>query len=100
MPNNTNEDGYVLARTESEYERLRTQSAIWARFTKKVLLSAGLDAGMTALDAGCGPGELMRIMGRLVGPAGSVTGVDIDPDVGAYGLQRLREEDLLGTIIM
>jgi len=48
---------------------------------------------MTALDAGCGPGEVMRLMGRQVGPKGSVTGVDIDPEVGAYGLQRVRKEE-------
>lgn len=93
MSNDVNEDGYVLSRTASEYERLRTQSAIWGDFTDRVLAGAGLDAGMTALDAGCGPGEVMRLMGRRVGPSGSVTGVDIDPDVGAYGLQRLREEE-------
>lgn len=93
MPGDTNEDGYVLSRTASEYERLRVQAAVWADFTDRVLAKAGLNAGMTALDAGCGPGEVMRLMGRRVGPTGAVTGIDIDPGVGAYGLQRIREEE-------
>ncbi|MEM7445238.1 MAG: methyltransferase domain-containing protein [Pseudomonadota bacterium] len=88
-----NEDGYVLSRTVSEYERLRDQALVWAPLTDRVLKAAGLAEGMTALDAGCGPGEVMRLMARIVGPDGSVTGVDIDPHVGAYGIERLREEE-------
>ena len=93
MSNNSNPDGYVISRTESEYERLRVQAQIWAPFTDRVLAQAGLGEGMTALDAGCGPCEVMRLMGRRVGPTGSVTGVDIDPAVGALGLKRLRKEE-------
>ena len=93
MSNNTNADGYVLSRTASEYERLRVQAEVWAPFTDRVLAQAGLGEGMTALDAGCGPGEVMRLMARRVGPTGSVTGVDIDPAVGTYGLERLRAEE-------
>lgn len=88
-----NADGYVLSRTAGEYDRLVLQARIWSPFTDRVLAAAGLGEGMTALDAGCGPGEVMRLMGRRVGPTGSVTGVDIDPDVGAFGLARLRAEE-------
>ena len=86
-------DGYVLARTTSEYERLREQAAIYAPFTDRVLAQADLAEGMSALDAGCGPGEVMRLMARRVGPGGTVTGVDIDPAVGTWGLARLRAEE-------
>jgi SAM-dependent methyltransferase len=93
MTKNTNPDGYVLSRTASEYERLRVQAQVWEQLTDRVLAQAGLKEGMTALDAGCGPGEVMRLMARRVGMTGSVTGVDIDPDVGAYGLEILRKEE-------
>jgi SAM-dependent methyltransferase len=93
MAQNTNPDGYVLSRTASEYERLRVQAQVWEQLTDRVLAQAGLSDGMTALDAGCGPGEVMRLMARRVGLTGSVTGVDIDPDVGAYGLEILRKEE-------
>ena len=83
----------MLARTASEYERLRDQAAIYAPFTDRVLEQAGLVEGMSALDAGCGPGEVMRLMARRVGTTGTVTGVDIDPAVGAWGLERLRAEE-------
>jgi ubiquinone/menaquinone biosynthesis C-methylase UbiE len=93
MSQNTNSDGYVLSRTAGEYERLRAQAQVWAPFTKHVLAQAGLGEGMTALDAGCGPGEVMRLMAQRVGTKGTVAGVDIDPDVGAYGLEILRKEE-------
>ena len=97
MTQRPNADGYVLSRTASEYERLRAQAQVWSELTDRVLARAGLAPGMNALDAGCGPGEVMRLMARRVGPGGSVTGIDIDPDVGAYGVARLREEEEEGT---
>ena len=42
MANDLNNDGYVLSRTASEYDRLRAQAAIWAPFTDRVLEQAGL----------------------------------------------------------
>jgi SAM-dependent methyltransferase len=93
MSDTPNADGYVLSRTAGEYDRLVIQARFYESFTDRVLAAAGLGAGMTALDAGCGPGEVMRVMGRRVGPTGRVTGVDIDPEVGAYGLARLRAEE-------
>lgn len=92
MSSGANDDGYVLSRTVSEYERLRDQAAIWSPFTEQVLAKAGLGPGMHALDAGCGPGAVMRLMAKRVGRTGSVTGVDIDADVGAYGLAQMQGE--------
>ena len=54
MSTKQNPDGYVISRTESEYERLRVQAQVWAPLTERVLVQAGLGEGMTALDAGCG----------------------------------------------
>lgn len=93
MQQTENKDGYVLERTASEYARLRAQANIWAPFTERVLQKAGMSEGMSVLDAGCGPCEVMRLMNRFVGPTGLVTGVDIDSDVGAYGLEQLNAEE-------
>ena len=93
MQHTDNPDGYVLDRTAAEYERLKAQAAIWAPLTERVLDKAGMRAGMTVLDAGCGPCEVMRLMNRRVGTSGHVTGVDIDAEVGAFGLERLNAEE-------
>lgn len=94
MPNDTNNDGYALSRTASEYERLRLQAAVWSPMTEQVLAKAGLGEGMNVLDAGCGPGDVMRLMAKKVGPNGSVTGVDIDAEVGAFGLAQIQKEEI------
>lgn len=93
MVDTKNADGYVFDRTVAEYDRLRAQADIWVPLTERVLDRAGLTRGMTALDAGCGPGEVMRLMARRVGPQGHVTGIDIDAQVGTYGLSRLQAEE-------
>jgi SAM-dependent methyltransferase len=46
---------------------------------------------MTSLDIGCGPGEVMELMGKLVGPTGKVTGIDIDANVGRLAVDRLNK---------
>ncbi|MFI9534780.1 class I SAM-dependent methyltransferase [Nocardia fusca] len=49
---------------------------------------SGVRPGEDALDIGCGPGKLVRVLGRRVGQAGSVTGVD--PSEEAIAHNRLR----------
>jgi ubiquinone/menaquinone biosynthesis C-methylase UbiE len=81
---------YIMGKTSAEYQRLRAQAKLWEEATKRVLLKAGVHAGMSCLDIGCGPGEVMRLMGEVVGPEGSVTGVDVDGDIGREALDVLR----------
>jgi ubiquinone/menaquinone biosynthesis C-methylase UbiE len=83
-------DDYILGKTSAEYQRLRAQAKLWEEATKRVLLKAGVHAGMSCLDIGCGPGEVMRLMGEIVGPEGCVTGVDVDGNIGREALDMLR----------
>ncbi len=83
---------YVLERTEREYERLRAQARIWARSTAGLLDLVGLGRGSSCLDAGCGPGEVMRLMADRVGPTGTVVGLDSDVSVIASANAALRAE--------
>lgn len=83
-------ENYVLGRTESEYDRLRIQSQLFEPITERVLKAAGVGPGQTCLDVGCGPGEVMRLLGKLVGPTGHVTGLDVDPAAGKVALDRVR----------
>jgi 2-polyprenyl-3-methyl-5-hydroxy-6-metoxy-1,4-benzoquinol methylase len=77
------QDGYALGRTPEEYERLRAQSRVWEAATGRLLDQVGLAPGESCLDAGCGPGETMRMMAQRVGPAGRVLGIDVDASLGA-----------------
>jgi trans-aconitate methyltransferase len=77
------QDGYALGRTPQECERLRAQSRAWEAATGRLLDQIGLAPGQSCLDAGCGPGETMRMMAQRVGPAGRVLGIDVDAGLGA-----------------
>jgi ubiquinone/menaquinone biosynthesis C-methylase UbiE len=82
---------YALARTPQEYERLRAQSRVWEAATSRLLDQVALAPGARCLDAGCGPGETMRLMAQRVGPAGRVTGIDVDALLGAQALTMLHD---------
>jgi len=82
-------DVYALGRTREEYERLRGQARGWETATGRLLDEIGLATGARCVDAGCGPGETMRLMAQRVGPAGSVLGIDLDAALGADAVATL-----------
>lgn len=49
------------------------------RTPRRVLIEAGVRAGMTVLDFGCGPGGFSLAAAKLVGPKGHVLAVDVQP---------------------
>jgi ubiquinone/menaquinone biosynthesis C-methylase UbiE len=83
---------YVMGRTSEEYERLRRQSEAMEPITRSVLARVGLSAGMSCLDVGCGPGEVMRLMAEQVCQTGRVAGVDVDAELGAEMLSVLESK--------
>jgi ubiquinone/menaquinone biosynthesis C-methylase UbiE len=61
---------------------------------KTLLARAGIVRGLRVLDAGCGPGRLSVPAARLVGPAGRVVALDIQPGMLARLERRVRQEGL------
>jgi len=82
----------VHTRDDKEYQRLRDQAGMWRTATEAVLDRIDLKSGMSCLDIGCGPGAVMRLMADRVGPAGRVTGVDVDGRLGRLALSELKSE--------
>jgi ubiquinone/menaquinone biosynthesis C-methylase UbiE len=87
MMNSTTTSTYVLGRSEQEYERLMLQSKILRPFTDRFFRTAGVSPGMRVLDIGSGMGDVALLAGEIVGPGGSVLGVDRD----AAALERARQ---------
>ncbi len=83
-------DEYIMGRTSEEYQRLRKQAQAFEPATRRVLQQIGLCEGMRCLDVGCGPGEVMRLMGEFVGPSGTVTALDCDSRLGNTAVEVLR----------
>jgi len=67
---------YPLGYSEQEQRRLILQSRLVDPLTREVLARAGLRDGMRVLDVGCGVGDVSLLARSLVGPSGSVLGID------------------------
>ena len=72
---------YTMGRSEEETSRLIEQSQLYDGVTRRFLQEAGLDVGMKVLDIGSGAGDVALTAAEIVGPSGSVIGVDMNPDI-------------------
>ncbi len=68
---------YALGYSEAELSRLEIQNKFLAPFSRALLTSAGVCAGMRVLDIGCSVGHASLALAELVGPGGEVVGLDI-----------------------
>lgn len=85
---------YLLGHDDVEVRRLLLQGRLYNEYTEHALRLAGLRPGMRVLDVGCGPGDVSFIAARLVGPTGTVLGVDAAPEMIALARDRAAEQDL------
>lgn len=81
---------YALGHSERELDRLSVQAHIFEPFTRQLFSEAGLGSGMRVLDVGCGSGDVAFLATELIGPTGTVLGVDRMP--AAIGRARSRAE--------
>jgi SAM-dependent methyltransferase len=81
---------YPFADRAAEDERLVAQGRLFDPLTYRLLRQAGLAPGMRVLDLGSGAGNVSRLAAELVGPDGSVVGLERDP--AAVELARRRTD--------
>src|ERR1700741_879390 len=96
MSTNTSESGstYALGHADAEVQRLLLQGRLYDDYTEHALRLAGLRPGMRVLDIGCGPEDVSFVAARLVGPTGSVLGVDAAPEMIELARARAAENGL------
>ena len=82
---------YLLGHTDNELRRLELQDRVYRGVTRRALLDAGVEPGMRVLDIGCGTGGVSRLTAEIVGPGGSVLGVDRSEKGLAYARSRSDE---------
>jgi SAM-dependent methyltransferase len=88
----TESPDYVFQNRQAEDDRLFDQGRIFDRFTRPVLVEAGLSEGMRVLDLGSGAGNVAFLAAELVGPEGHVVGLERDAE--AVELARRRASSL------
>ena len=79
---------------EDEVARLEVQGAALVPATRMIFAEAGIRPGMRVLDLGCGAGDVTFVAADLVGPDGSVVGVDRSPDALARAWLRAEQRGL------
>jgi len=67
---------YALGTNDAEIVRLGLQHRMWSAAAYSIWERAGIRAGQTVLDIGCGPGYTSRDLAGVVTPAGKVIAVD------------------------
>src|SRR5437016_10081636 len=60
------------------------------RSYRTLLVASAVRPGDRVLDVGCGPGYFARMMSQVVGPEGSVVGVDAAPEMTEYASRKAR----------
>lgn len=87
---------YTIQRGRADADRLARQAEVMATASMGFLSGCGARSGATALDVGCGDGQITLRLGRLVGPTGRVLGIDDDP--GAIAIARQAAGADAGTV--
>jgi ubiquinone/menaquinone biosynthesis C-methylase UbiE len=90
---------YVLGHAAEELQRLIKQAAFFGDLTAHTLKLAGLGPGMRVLDLGCGAGDVSLLAASMVGPSGSVTGVDMNADTVKLAQSRIAGAKLSNVTI-
>ncbi len=85
---------YVLGHADVEVQRLLLQGRLYDHYTEHALRLAGLRPDMRVLDVGSGPGDVSFVAARLVGPKGTVLGVDAAPEMVELARARAAEKGL------
>jgi ubiquinone/menaquinone biosynthesis C-methylase UbiE len=74
-----------MTETTPQIRRLLESNPLRAPLLRAITQALQLPAGSCGLDAGCGIGLQTLLLLEAVGPDGQVTGLDINPELLAYG---------------
>lgn len=85
------ESSYALGYTPEEHARLIRQAALLAPCTERMFRAAGIGPGDRVLDLGSGIGDVSILLSRIVGPSGSVVGIERDAGSVARAEARIAE---------
>jgi SAM-dependent methyltransferase len=86
-------DGVQTERPPAEIYDEKFVPALFAQWGPIVSRAAGVAPGQAVLDVACGTGALTLAAAAIVGPAGRVAGLDVNPDMLAVARRKTRDID-------
>src|SRR5438094_10063114 len=98
--NHTADATYVLGRTAGETRRLQHQAQLYGPSTRRLFVEAGMTNGMKVLDVGSGAGDVALLVADLVGPQGSVVGVDTNAAILDTARARVQAAGLTNVLFV
>jgi ubiquinone/menaquinone biosynthesis C-methylase UbiE len=78
MSSTSTSQPYVFDQNTFDHERLIRLSRTFDHLAREAGARAGLRAGARAIDVGCGPLGALPVLAELVGPGGTIVGIDGD----------------------
>lgn len=84
----------VQGLSKPESERLTVETRAYQRFTRELFTDAGLREGMRVLEVGSGSGDVAMLAGEMVGPNGTVVGVDQSCETVEHATERAKSRGL------
>ena len=85
--------------TDLYIQRLLESNPLRAPLLRAIIQSLQLPHGSRGLDAGCGIGLQCQLLLEAVGTDGRIVGLDILPELLAYGTQMIEQAGLAGQIV-
>jgi SAM-dependent methyltransferase len=85
---------YLLGHADPELIRLAHQASLLAPATRAILEQAGIAPGMRVLDLGTGIGDVAVLAAEIVGPSGSVVGIDRE----GRAIERARQRAMAANV--
>ena len=82
---------YALGHADPEVDRLQLQARVLEPFTRRLIHTCGIRAGMRVLDIGCGVGDVSLLLAEAVGPSGAVLGMDREQRAVEIARDRARQ---------
>ncbi|HEX2681523.1 MAG TPA: methyltransferase domain-containing protein [Candidatus Dormibacteraeota bacterium] len=89
---------YLFGHSAGETDRLLRQARMFGPYTRRLFEDAGIGLGMKVLDVGSGAGDVSLILADMVGPSGTVIGVDINSELLKSARARADAAGLMNVI--
>jgi protein-L-isoaspartate(D-aspartate) O-methyltransferase len=75
----------------------RGQTNSQPRTVRDMLVLLDVGPGQTVLDVGAGSGWTTALLGHLVGPSGTVVGLELEPELATWGAQNVAAYEMAWT---